>query len=152
MSLTVSHNLLKKPIVDALFNSVELTDLIGEDSNGNESIYEGWHVPEQVQVRYPYLTYRINWFPTNPTGFLNGLLVIDVWDAAPDSNDATTIEEICTILVFIFDQAVLIDGLVIVRCRIQADEWVEPEQPEPGQIHRQISVRLRTIDLYSASN
>lgn len=145
---TISHSLLKKPIVDALFDSTTLTDLIGQDSNGEESIYEGWHVPEQTQVAFPYLTYRFNWFPTTPTGFLNGLLTIDIWDSQPNSNDAGIMEELCTAIVFIFDQVVLIDGIVVIRCRIQSDEWIEPGEPEPNHIHRQIAVRLRTYDMY----
>jgi hypothetical protein len=145
----IAHSAIKKPIVDALFNSTELTNLIGQDSEGNESIYEGWHIPERVQVNYPYITYRIDWFPSVPTGFLNGLLTLDTWDTAPMGNDASLIEDICTTLTFIYDAAILIDAPIIVRCKIQSDLWIQEE--EPNHIHRQVIVTLRTIDLYGSN-
>ena len=142
-----SHNLLKEPLVYAMFESTPLIDLTGKDSLGNESIYEGWHVPEQIKVNYPYITYRINWYPTIPRGFLNGTMLIDVWDTSPAGNDARRTEEICTVLNLLYDGTILIRGMVVVRCRVSADEWIQDE--EPGRIHRQLSIDLRTIDIFS---
>jgi hypothetical protein len=144
---TTSHNKLKEPLVLAMFESAPLTDLTGKDSLGNESIYEGWHKPEAVQVNYPYITYRVNWYPTVPRGFLGGTMVVDVWDISPAGNDARRAEEICTVLHLLYDGTILMRGVVVVRCKVTADEWIQDE--EPGRIHRQVSVDLHTIDLFS---
>jgi hypothetical protein len=143
----VAHNQLKRPMVLAMFNSAPLIALLPNDSLGNKSIYEGWHKPEGIQVEYPYITYRINWYPTLPTGFLNGTMLIDVWDAVPGSNDARPTEAICTILAMLFTETILMDGLAVVRCKITADEWIQDD--EPGRIHRQLTVELHTIDVFS---
>lgn len=144
--VAVSHDDLKAPLVSALFDSTELADYIGLDSNGNKSIYEGWHVPERTTIKYPYLTYRINWYATIPTGFINGTMTIDAWDTAPMGNDASRIENICTILTLIFDGNSLMKDLIFVRCWLASDEWIEEE--EPNHIHRQVTINLRTIDSY----
>lgn len=148
MSVTTSNprNSLKKPLVSAMFGSGPLTALTGTDSANRESIYEGWHAPEQVTVTFPYITYRINWYPRTPTGFLGGTMLVDVWDTSPQGNDARKTESICTLLSLLFDGTEHVDGIIIIRTRLTADEWIQDE--EPGRIHRQLVFDLRTIDLY----
>lgn len=136
---------LKRPLVYAMFNCTDLTTILGKDEDGDECIYEGWRVPAGKNVDFPYITYRISWYPRTPKGFVIGNLLIDVWDSSPGGNDARDTESICTILNDLFDGQILREGDVIVRARLIADEWVE--DAEPGRIHRQVVFEVPAIDL-----
>lgn len=150
MTITViPHDSIKKPIVDVLYNNQVLAYLIAGDESGDESITEGWHPPSRDIIHYPYITYRMDWTKRAPLGFVNITFMLDIWDAEGNGNSLQTVEDISTELTNIFDGTVLIDGLIVIRCRVTTDTWIYDEN-DLSHIHKQIIVDMNTIDLYSA--
>jgi hypothetical protein len=148
MNITViPHNDLKKPIVAAMYNSDALLYLISSDEDDNESITEGWHPPQRDTINYPYITYRIDWFKRPPLGFINATMLLDIWDTDGNGNSLATVENISTELTNIYDGTTLIDGLIVIRCRVSVDNWIYDEN-DMGHIHRQVQINMTTIDMY----
>lgn len=139
-----AHTKLKKCVTSVMFGSALLLGKISKDVRGIESIYEGFHPPETMKLNYPFLTYRINWYPDVPTFFLTGTFVIDVWDLVA-GNNSERVEDICTVLARLLDDTTIVDGWAVVRCKLQSDEWVQEE--DASRIHRQLVFRMRTIDV-----